>query len=259
MDWIDTHAHLYAEEFSEDADHVLERCRSLGIKKIYLPNIDSSSILPLRLLVKKAPDLCFPMMGLHPTSVRENYEEEIELIRKELFSRPDDYVAIGETGTDHYWDKTFEKEMDLAFEQQISWASELNKPIIIHSRSSLDRNIEIIKKYQDKNLRLRGIFHCFNGTSGQARQITSLGFHLGIGGIITFKNAGMDKVLKEVDLSSLVLETDAPYLAPVPYRGKRNSSEYIPLIAEKLAEIKGLSLSEVSKITTENARNLFTI
>ncbi len=256
MRWIDTHTHLYAEDFTEDIDQVLEECRSHGIDKLYLPNIDTASIPALHDLVKKDPDLLRPMMGLHPTSVNASWKTELAKIKEELFNNPDSYVAVGEIGTDLYWDKTFEREMEIAFRDQIQWAIELKKPIVIHSRDSLSWNIGIVEEYIN-GTGLTGIFHCFNGTEEEALRIRDMGFLIGIGGVITFKNAGVDKALVNVPLDCMVMETDAPYLTPTPHRGKRNKSGYIPLIGEKLAQIKDRPLKEVAEITTNNALQLF--
>ncbi|MBI1222683.1 MAG: YchF/TatD family DNA exonuclease [Bacteroidetes bacterium] len=259
MQWIDTHTHLFSENFKSDIDKVVEECLERNIQPLLLPNIDSESVESLEKLTDNYPGICLPMMGLHPTSVNAGFREELRNIYALLKARPERYVAVGEIGTDLYWDKTFEREMDIAFREQIRWALEFDKPIVIHSRDSLDWNIEIVKEIKQKEPNLKGVFHCFNGTIEQAKEIGEMGFYMGIGGVITFKNAGVDKTLAEVPMDFLVMETDAPFLAPVPYRGQRNSSEYIPLIAQKLAEIKDLPLSEVSRITTENAKSLFQI
>lgn len=257
MKWIDTHSHLYDEQFTDDIEDVIISCKQKGISRIYLPNVDLESVDALHTLCERDTEIFYPMMGLHPTSVKENYVEVLEKTKVLLFANPDKYCAVGEIGTDLYWDQSFKSEMESAFREQIRWAAELNKPIIIHSRDSLDWNIGIVQEMKKEFPNLKGIFHCFNGTKKQAEQIYALGFLIGIGGVITFKNAGVAETLSEVSMEGMVMETDAPYLAPVPFRGKRNSSEYIPLIAAKLAEVKNTSLEEIARITTENAIALF--
>lgn len=253
MTLIDTHAHLYAKQFDEDRESMLERAKASGVERFYLPNIDSTSIEGMLELEAKHPDTCFPMMGLHPCSVKENYEEELAVVEQWLFKRP--FCAVGEIGIDLYWDKTTLPQQIIAFRRQIGWAKQLDLPIIIHARDSTEEILEVLET--EKSEKLRGIFHCFGGTVDQANRITNLGFHLGIGGVLTFKKSGLDKTLQEVDLQHLVLETDAPYLAPTPYRGKRNESAYIRLVAEKLAGIKNIPFAEVASVTSENARKIF--
>jgi TatD DNase family protein len=250
----DTHSHLYAEQFSEDIDQVMSRCLADGVKRIFLPNIDESSIDSMLALEDSYPNTCFSMMGLHPCSVKENFEEQLAIVRTWLDRK--NFVAIGEIGIDLYWDKSLLAEQQEAFRRQIIWAKELGKPIIIHARDSFDEIFEIVDELNDH--RLSGIFHCFTGSAQQAQKIIDYGdFWLGIGGVLTFKNGGVDKVVKDIDIKHLVLETDSPYLAPTPYRGKRNESSYLKLIAMKLAEIKGVSLEEVAEITTENSKEIF--
>ena len=250
---IDTHTHLYVEQFAEDRAEVINRAIEKGINRFYLPNIDSEHIEDLLALEAAYPEHCFAMMGLHPCSVKENYEEELAIIEQWLKKRP--FVAIGEIGLDLYWDKTFFEQQKTAFRQQIRWAKQLELPIVIHSRESTWEVIEILRTEYDENL--RGIFHCFGGNVEEANAITDLGFYLGIGGVLTFKKAKLDETLKKIDLQHIVLETDSPYLAPTPYRGKRNESSYIRIIAEKLAEVKDVSLEEIAAITSENASNIF--
>lgn len=257
MEWIDTHTHLFSDLFKDDVQNVVLSCHDKGIKKLLLPNIDEGTVKDMEVLVKQFPGLCLPMMGLHPTSVGKEYRSQLRTLYSLLKNKPDHYVAVGEIGTDLYWDKTFKAEMEIAFREQIRWALEFDKPVVIHSRDTLDWNISIVREFKEKDPGLRGVFHCFNGTVMQAKAIMDMGFYMGIGGVITFKNAGMDAVLDEIPLDNLVLETDSPYLAPVPYRGQRNSSEYLPLIAQKLADIKNMDLKEIARITTENARTLF--
>ncbi len=253
MRLIDTHAHLYLEQFEKDREEVLERALDKGVERIYLPNIDSDSIESMLELEKAYSGRCIAMMGLHPCSVKENFEEELSLVKSWLEKRS--FAAVGEIGIDLYWDKTYIEEQKEAFLQQIGWAKSYNLPIVIHSREATDVIIELLSKVQDE--KLRGIFHCFTGTVDQAQAITNMGFLLGIGGVLTFKNSGLDKTIKEVDLQHLVLETDAPYLSPVPYRGKRNESSYVFYVAQKLAEIKEESIEKIADITTQNALKLF--
>jgi TatD DNase family protein len=251
--FIDTHTHLYAEEFSADIDEALKKAIDAGVNKFFLPNIDSSSIDVMHALCERHPQHCFPMMGLHPCSVKENYKEELAIAYNYLQTKK--YVAVGEIGIDLYWDKTFYKEQVEAFEQQINWALKFNVPIVIHCRNSFDEIYEVLSSFKKLP---KGIFHCFSGNAEQAQKIIdNTGFKLGIGGVITFKNSGLDKAVEHIDLKHLVLETDSPYLAPVPYRGKRNESAYIPLIAAKLAEVKKCSLLEVADVTTANAKEIF--
>lgn len=253
MQIIDTHTHLYLEDFREDIDEVINRANKEGVTKFYLPNIDSSSINDLLRLEKKFPDQCVAMMGLHPCSVKDNYKTELKLVEEWLKKRP--FAAVGEIGLDYYWDQTFVNEQKEAFHLQIEWAIEHNLHIVIHSRNSLQDSIDISKQHQ--NGKLRGIFHCFGGTLNEAKQIIELGFLLGIGGVATYKKAGLAEILKEIPVAHIVLETDAPYLTPVPFRGKRNEPAYLKYVIEKIAEIKQLSSFEVIEATTVNAQNLF--
>jgi TatD DNase family protein len=251
--FIDTHTHLYSEEFNLDRTLIINNAIAKGVDKFYLPNIDSESIDGMLQLEEQFPRNCFPMMGLHPCSVKENYKEELTIVKQWLDKRR--FSAIGEIGIDLYWDKTFIKEQEVAFRQQIDWALEFNYTISIHCRNAFDEIYTILTSYQKLP---KSIFHCFSGNAEQAQQIIALqNFKLGIGGVVSFKNSGLDKVVEQTDLKHLVLETDAPYLAPVPYRGKRNESAYIPLIAEKIAVIKGISLEEVASVTTKNALEIF--
>lgn len=256
---VDTHTHLYAEEFDNDRDQMIANAIDSGVQKFYLPNIDTSSIEPMKQLVQKYPANCFAMMGLHPCSVNEKVEQELATIQRLLFTEK--YVAVGEIGIDLYWDKTFVEQQKQAFRTQINWAIELKLPISIHCRNAFDEIYEIMCEFcePNKDNALKGIFHCFSGNTEQAKKVIELGFFLGIGGVLTFKNSGLDKVLKEIELEKIVLETDSPYLAPVPHRGKRNESSYIRIIAEKVAEIKNCSLQHVAEITTKNAQLIFGI
>lgn len=253
MEFVDTHTHLYLEHFEKDIDTAVNNAISAGVKNMLLPNVDLKTIEPMMALSAQYPSNCFPMMALHPTSVKEDYKEVLDEIQHHLFNRR--FCAVGETGIDLYWDKTFYKEQVLAFEKHIEWAIKLKLPLVIHSRKSLDPIIEILKVYKDKNL--TGVFHCYPGNMIQAERVFELGFYLGIGGVVTYKNSEMSKVVAESPLETMLLETDAPYLPPVPYRGKRNESAYIPVIAEKIAEIKAVEVEKVAGVTTSNAKQLF--
>ena len=249
---IDTHTHLYLEEFETDRDEMMERAWKAGVQEVYLPNIDSSTIQPMLLMEDTFPGKCFPMMGLHPGSVKENFRDELKIIERWLSERP--FCAVGEIGIDLYWDKTFLEFQKEAFLTQVNWAKQLDIPVVIHSRESIDLIIHLLKAEKDQ--RLRGIFHCFIGTHEQALAVIKLGFHMGIGGVLTFKNSGLNETVKKIPLEWIVLETDSPYLAPVPYRGKRNESAHLRLIAEKLSEIKGVDFEEVAVVTSTNAKKL---
>jgi TatD DNase family protein len=255
MTIIDTHAHLYSEEFQTDIDQVIENAQKAGVTTIYLPAIDSTETQAMLKLEEKFPGICIAMMGLHPCYVKENVADELAHVRSWLDQR--DFVAIGEIGLDFYWDKTFTAQQYEAFDTQMQWALELNKPIVIHTRNAMQETINRVKPFAQKGL--KGIFHCFSGSAESAKQIIDLGFLLGIGGVITYKNAGLPDALINIDLEHLVLETDAPYLTPVPFRGKRNESSYLTYIIRKLAETKAVSEEEVARITTANAEKLFTM
>lgn len=249
----DTHTHLYLPEFDSDRDALIAEAKASGIERFFLPNIDSSSMDAMHILETKFPDNCFAMMGLHPTSVKENWKKELEAVEQNLSGRK--YVGVGEIGIDLYWDKTFVKEQEQAFKRQIELANHYKLPVSIHSRESFEEIYSIlleIKKEQPC-----GVFHCFTGNADQASRAIDLGFYLGIGGVVTFKNSGLDKTLSEVHLKNVVLETDAPYLAPAPHRGKRNVPAFLKLVAEKVATIKNISVEEVAEITTENSRKIF--
>ncbi|MFM9911549.1 MAG: TatD family hydrolase [Chitinophagaceae bacterium] len=250
---IDSHCHLYVDAFKQDIHEVIERAVYEGVEQFILPAIDSSEIQNLLNLEKAWPENCFAMMGLHPCSVNENHLEELQIVKDWLARR--NFVAIGEIGLDYYWDKTFVKEQQAAFHKQIEWALKYDRPIVIHSRNSTEDCISIVKEHQDGNL--SGIFHCFSGDTDAAEKIIDLGFHMGIGGVLTYKNSGLAEVVKNIPLQHLVLETDAPYLAPVPFRGKRNESSYILYIAAKLAELKNITIEEVAAVTTSNAKKIF--
>lgn len=253
MQITDTHSHIYADDFRDDQADMLLRAEKEGVKKILMPAIDSTTHEQMLALEKLNPAQCFAMMGLHPCSVRENFKDELAIVEKYLSERS--FKAVGEIGLDFYWDKTFTKEQYEAFRQQTEWALTFDIPIVIHSRDSIDECIEVVRQMQ--NGKLKGVFHCFGGSFEQANQITDLGFYLGIGGVLTYKKSGLDKVLEQVDMKHIVLETDAPYLTPVPFRGKRNEPAYIKYITEKLAEVKNIPVEEVTTITTANAEALF--
>lgn len=251
--FIDTHTHLYAEEFNADRPQVIKKAISAGVKKMYLPNIDSSSIEGMLALEKEYPENCFPMMGLHPCSVNESVEQELKVVEEWLQKRK--FCAVGEIGLDLYWDKTFFEQQKMAFKKQIDWALQYDLPIVIHCRDAFNEIFDLLASYQKLPL---GIFHCFSGNLEQANKIISTTqFKLGIGGVVTFKNSGLDKVVEQIDMQHLVLETDSPYLAPAPFRGKRNESGYLMMVAEKVAAIKNLSIAEVAEITTKNAMEIF--
>lgn len=249
---IETHAHIYLDQFKEDLDEVLERAEEVGVEKIFMPNIDHTSIDSM-LELEARNSSCVAMMGLHPCSVNKDFEKELYLIENWLAKRY--WSAVGEIGTDLYWDKTFWEQQKEAFNIQCRWAIDYNRPVVIHCRESIDETIELIEHIGDSNL--RGVFHCFSGSVEQAQKIVDLGFYLGIGGVVTFKNGGLDKVVPSIDLKNIVLETDSPYLGPVPNRGKRNEPSYINLVAEKVATLKSIDLDEVKELTTSNAKTLF--
>ena len=253
MKLIDTHTHLYVKEFESDIDEVIRRANAEGVKKFYLPAIDSSETDAQLALESKYPDQIFAMAGLHPCSVKENFKDELEKIEEQLSQRA--FAAIGETGLDFYWDATFSKEQYESLQMHIHWAIEYKRPLVIHTRNAMQETIDLVKKYSGKGL--YGVFHCFSGTKENAIEIINAGFLLGIGGVLTFKNSGLAEAIKEVDLEKIVLETDSPYLAPVPFRGKRNESSYIKYVAEKLAEIKNIPIEEVAQQTNKNAEFLF--
>jgi TatD DNase family protein len=253
MNITDTHTHLYAEEFNTDRNLLINDAINKGVNKFFLPNIDSTSFNVLYKVCDEFPENCFPMMGLHPCSVKENYREELSKIENEL--RDKKFYAIGEIGIDLYWDKTFVKEQETVFIKQIHWAAEMKMPIVIHSRDSTFEIIKILKEHS--HLNSKGIFHCFSGNSEQANEIIEMGFFLGIGGVVTFKNSRLDKVIEKIDLKHIVLETDAPYLSPVPFRGKRNEPSYILNVLKKISEIKNVAEMDVAEITTNNAIKIF--
>lgn len=250
--YIDTHTHLYDEQLTAD-ELQIKRAIDAEVNKMYMPNCDSSTITAMLQMADEWPDNCMPMMGLHPCYVKENYRDELELVAAWLLKRK--FYAVGEIGLDYYWDMTYKAQQIESFETQIDLALAYDLPIVIHSRESTRDCIDIVSKKQ--NGKLHGIFHCFSGTKEEAQQITKLGFYLGIGGALTYKKSTLPDIIKETELANIVLETDAPYLAPVPYRGKRNESSYIPIVAQKIAEIKKISVQEVAAITTANAIKIF--
>lgn len=252
---IDTHTHLYLEQFDEDRAAMMQRAIDKGVERMLLPGIDSNHIASMLELEKSFPNNCFAMMGLHPCSVKEDYANELKIVEHYLQNR--NYIAVGEIGLDYYWDKTFIEEQKYAFNLQMEWAKKYKIPISIHCRESMDDAIRLVESAKTEDL--NGVFHCFGGTLEQAKSIIDMGFYLGIGGVLTYKKSGLDEVLKHIDLQHIVLETDAPYLSPVPFRGKRNESAYISDIAQKLAEIKGVNINEVARITSENAVKVFNL
>ena len=249
---IDTHAHIYLDNFDDDIDQIIKRSMDADVRKILLPNIDVSSINRVHNLCESFPEICFPMMGLHPCSVHEGYESELAKIHENILSNH--YIAIGEIGLDYYWDKTKIDIQKNAFIIQLEWARTFNLPIVIHSRDSIDDILDILEN--EENIPT-GVFHCFTGSLKQAQRIMDLGYYMGIGGVLTFKNSGLDQIVVDIPLSYLILETDSPYLTPTPHRGKRNESSYVKFIAEKLAQIKSVNLETIKNITTQNAENLF--
>jgi len=253
MKLIDSHCHIYSEEFELDRKAVLNRAANEGVVKMLMPAIDASTHEEMLSLENEYPHECLSMMGLHPCSVKENYQEELKIVQQYFEKRK--FIAVGETGLDFYWDLSFTKEQYQVFQQQINWALHYDIPVVIHSRNSIKECIEMVK--QNQKGKLKGVFHCFSGSLDEAKKIIDLNFYLGIGGVLTFKKSGLDAVIEEIELKHIVLETDAPYLAPVPFRGKRNECSYIKYVAEKLAQIKKISVEEIAAITTANAEKLF--
>jgi TatD DNase family protein len=250
---IDTHCHLYATEFNEDIHQVVKRAEDEKVFKIYLPAIDSTTHDVMVATEEKYPQKCFAMMGLHPCYVKDNYLQELQLVEQWLDKRK--FAAIGEIGLDFYWDKTYVAEQQFTFRRQIEIAIQYKLPIVIHTRKAMAETIGVVKEYAAKGI--TGIFHCFSGSYEEAVKIIDMGFYLGIGGVVTYKNAGLAQVLQKIDLKHLVLETDAPYLTPVPFRGKRNESSYLKYIVEKLAVVKNTTVDEIALVTTANAQQLF--
>lgn len=252
---IDTHAHIYSEDYLDDIDHVIERAFQCNVRKIVLPNIDSSSLKSMLDLSSAYPQVCFPLIGLHPTSVNEDYQDELQLVDFWLTKRK--FYGIGEIGIDLYWDKTFLNEQIASFRHQIQLAKKYELPVVIHVRDSFDQVFENLIPELDGSL--TGVFHSFTGTSEQAKKIIEIGFKIGVGGIVTFKNSGLDVIIQDIPPEHLLLETDSPYLTPVPFRGKRNESSYLIYVARKIAELHHTTVDEIARITTENAENLFGI
>ncbi len=253
--FIDTHTHLYEPNLITDPEQI-NRALKANVGRMYMPNCDSETIPAMLMLADTYPENCFPMMGVHPTYIKaDTYKQELAIVKEWLEKRK--FAAIGEIGLDYYWDTTFKAEQIAAFEQQIDWALQYDLPIVIHSREATEDCIDIVRKKQ--NGKLKGVFHCFVGTLEEAKAITELGFLLGIGGVSTYRTSTLPEILPHIGLQHLVLETDAPYLAPVPYRGKTNESSYIPVIAHKLATIMDTTPEEVERVTTENALSLFAL
>lgn len=254
MKIIDTHAHIYAEEFDQDRDDVLQQSFEKGLDKIYMPNIDHTSIDGMLELELKYPGQCIPMMGLHPCYVKKGFEKELYLVEEWLGKRS--FAAIGEIGLDYYWDLSFKEQQMEALKVQVEWAKKYNRPIVLHCRNSIDETIEVISSMKDE--KLRGIFHCYTGNEEQTQKILEMGdFSFGIGGVLTFKNGGIDKILPQIPLQKIVLETDSPYLAPVPHRGKRNIPSYTALVLEKAAEILKCRPEEISTQIYQNSIQIF--
>lgn len=250
---IDSHAHIYLDDFKDDIEEVIQRARQVGIKKMLMPNIDRESIDQMLEVERRFPDLCIPMMGLHPCSVKEDYIAQLKTVEKWLKKRK--FIAVGEIGTDLYWDKSFWPQQQEAFHFQCDLALRFNLPIVIHCRESIDETIEMVAQYAKQGL--TGVFHCFTGGVDQAKSITEMNFYLGLGGVSTFKNGGMDTVIPHLDHTKIILETDAPYLAPVPYRGKRNEPSYVSLVADKVAALLNLAKEELIDLTVSNTNDLF--
>lgn len=253
MQLIDTHCHLYLEEFREDIASVIERAQLAGVSRFYLPGIDSTEIPNMLALEASYPGICVPMMGLHPCSVKDNYTEELSIAEEWLTKRK--FAAIGEIGLDFYWDTTYKEQQEAAFAIQMQWSIDFDLPIVIHTRNAMAETIVAVKPFAEKGV--RGIFHCFGGSVEEAREIIGMGFYLGIGGVVTYPKAGLAETLQHIGLEHLVLETDAPYLTPVPFRGKRNESSYLSHIMDRISEAKKVTKEEVATITTQNAEKIF--
>ncbi|MBM7037620.1 TatD family hydrolase [Vibrio ulleungensis] len=252
---IDSHAHIYATEFDADRDDVVARAKAQGIQKILLPNIDLDSISPMLETEAAYPDVCHAMMGLHPCYVDGNVDQTLKTIESWFDKR--EFIAVGEIGIDLYWDKTFRREQERAFTTQLNWAKQRDLPVVIHTRDSIEETLALLNAEQDGSL--RGVFHCFGGTLDEAKAINDVGFHLGLGGVSTFKNGGMDVVIPHLDMQWVILETDCPYLAPVPHRGKRNEPAFTSLVAEKVAQLSETPVSDIDAITTQNTLSLFNL
>lgn len=252
---IDTHAHIYSKQFAADEAKMIKRAKQSGLTAIFLPNIDVNSIEPMLKLTETYPNFCYPLMGLHPCSVKEDYEEVLQQM-KPLFAKHKFY-GVGETGLDFHWDLTFVEEQKKALREQVKWAIELELPLILHTRKSFKETFDIVNEY--KCNQLRGIFHCFGGSAADAQKVIDLGFYIGIGGVVTFKNSNLTETIEATPLNKILIETDSPYLSPVPYRGKRNEPSYTKYVVEKIAEIKDLSTDEVEVTTTEAAKLIYNI
>jgi TatD DNase family protein len=250
---IETHAHIYSDQFDEDRQNLIDLAVEEGVSKILMPNVDSESIDKMLLVEQQNPAVCIPMMGLHPCSVNQDFEKELQIVESWLSKRS--FCGIGEIGMDLHWDLNFVEQQKEAFKIQVEWAKKYQLPIAIHARKANQELLEILENTSLDGL--KGVFHCFSGTKEEAIRVKNLGFYLGIGGVVTFKNGGLDKILQEIGFDRLVLETDCPYLAPSPHRGKRNEPAYIQLVAHKLAELSGLSFNQIGQMTSENAKNLF--
>ncbi|TVQ76026.1 MAG: TatD family deoxyribonuclease [Flavobacteriales bacterium] len=255
MNWIDTHTHIYLPEFEQDRNEVIERAKEVGVEHLLLPNVDLSTVDDLLALCDQNPQTCFPMIGLHPCSVKEDFREVLEKLKVIIETERTRIIAIGEIGVDLYWDASTLKIQEEAFRQQIEWALTYELPIAVHIRNAFEDTLRIVQDYDDRGL--RGVFHCFTGNAEQAKWLQSRGYYLGIGGVATFKNGGVREILHLLDQSLVILETDAPYLAPTPFRGKRNEPMHIPRIAETLAEAWNAPLNQVAEITSNNAKRLF--
>jgi len=255
MEFIDSHSHIYLKDFQEDIEQVLDRCLDKKVVKILMPNIDAESIEDMLKLEQQYPQICYAMMGLHPCSVDEKFEYQLGLAEGWLEKRK--FVAIGETGIDLYWDDTYKTQQIESLKVQITWAKKYNIPIVLHCRNSFNETIDVIEGAQDGTL--KGVFHCFTGTLEEAARVIEVGFYLGLGGVVTFKNGGLNEVVPQLKLGDILLETDSPYLAPVPYRGKRNESSYVPIIGQKVAEFMNVELEEIAKATRANALKLFSL
>ena len=251
--WIDTHAHIFAKEFEADRTDMMQRTQDHAVEKIFMPNIDHTTIDSMLDLERKYPAVCYPMMGLHPCHVKKDFEKELYEVESWLNKRK--FSAVGEMGTDLYWDKTFWDQQVEAFTIQVGLAKKHNLPIVVHCRESIDQTLDLVEELQDG--KLKGVFHCFTGSKEQAERLAKLGFYFGIGGVATFKKSGLDTVIPHIPLDRIILETDSPYLAPTPHRGKRNEPAYIPLIGQRVAELKNSNLAEVQQVTTKNALTLF--
>ncbi len=255
LELIDTHTHVYLSQFNHDRPEVLARAGEAGVSRLLMPNIDSHTVGDMLKVARRFPGVCLPMMGLHPTSVKASWETELDLIEK--WFEKEHFVAVGESGIDLYWDKTYAEQQKTALERHVDWAVRFNLPLVLHSRNSLKELFEVLAPHRQKNL--KGVFHCFPGGVEDAKKVIDTGFLLGIGGVVTYKNSMMAAVVAAVGLENIILETDAPFLAPVPFRGKRNESAYVKQVAEKVAVIAGATIDEVAEKTTANARRLFAL